>query len=63
LKVGYASSRAHSNNDSNTNIIIINTTMSSCAHDNKQDQSLGFGISYIKLETWFQVLHLSLVFS
>jgi hypothetical protein len=36
---------------------------SSRAHDNKQDQSLGFGFSYINIETWLKVLHLSLVFS
>jgi hypothetical protein len=37
---------------------------SSRAHDNKQDQSLGFGFSsYIKLETWLKVMHMSLVFS
>jgi hypothetical protein len=36
---------------------------SSRAHDNKQDQSLGFGSSYITIETWLEVLHLSFVFS
>jgi hypothetical protein len=35
---------------------------SSRAHNNKQDQSLGFGFSS-EIETWLKVLHLSLVFS
>jgi hypothetical protein len=35
---------------------------SSRAHDNKQDQLLGFGFSS-QIETWLQVLHLSLVSS
>jgi hypothetical protein len=35
---------------------------SSRAHENKQDQSLGFGFSSY-IEAWLKVLHLSLVFS
>jgi hypothetical protein len=46
LKVGYASSRAHNNNnDTNTNINTNynnNHNNNKRAHDNKQDQSLGF---------------------
>jgi hypothetical protein len=64
LKVGYASSRAHDNNDTNTN---INTNYNNSYNSNKifararqQHQSLGFSSS---IETWLKVLHLSLVFS
>jgi hypothetical protein len=40
----------------------ITTIISSRAHDNKQDQSLGYGFSYIEIQSWLQVLHLFLCF-
>jgi hypothetical protein len=62
LKVGYASSRAHNNNDNN----IYNRLHTNHNHNYNNNTILAHARGQtrpIELETWLKVLHLSLVFS
>jgi hypothetical protein len=75
LKVGYASSRAHSKNTSRSGFhkshgvfksfaqaARVDGGLCEFARARQQDQSLGFGFSS-SIETWLKALHLALVFS